>query len=60
MTIDEAIEILQTDARLSLGAEDYDLYHAKKLGIEALNRCKEHRYSPYQIEYRPLPGETEE
>ena len=58
MTIDEAIEILQSDATDLTIYEVPDFIDAIHLGIEALKRLKDRRDLGTGWEITPLPGET--
>ena len=58
MTLEKAIELMQTD----IADIDYnypsDLSDAMKLGVEALKRVKNERVLSYPLIYHFLPGET--
>lgn len=60
MTIDEAIEILQTEARESRDRDLCDDADAMELGIEALRQIKEERKQKTGFYRDLLPGETKE
>ncbi len=60
MTIDEAIEILESITPMKGRHSILDIEYAIRLGIEALRRERIHRRPPYITPFGPLPGETEE
>ena len=59
MTIDKAIEVLETEAHLAERQPETGIYDALKLGIEALRRLEELRTPASGDPLLPLPGETE-
>jgi hypothetical protein len=60
MTIDEAINRLETPSKLETGAHSTSYDIAIRLGLEALKRVRERRKYLLGNEGRPLPGETPE
>jgi len=58
MTIDEAIEVLESFFVKGLAQPGKDIWEASKLGIEALKRIKAKRLH-FEVDIdRPLSGET--
>uniref|UniRef100_A0A6M3XWA1 Uncharacterized protein n=1 Tax=viral metagenome TaxID=1070528 RepID=A0A6M3XWA1_9ZZZZ len=60
MTIDKAIELLDTAKEGFPVKDDEEYYKAMELGIEALKRLEEGRKRGYDYFGHLLPGETEE
>lgn len=60
MTLEKAIEILEDCSHGALLGISKETKDALKLGIEALERLREHRLGCVDFTFRALPGETEE
>ena len=60
MTIDEAIEILQTDHTKPISYTIADFNNAYQLGLEALKCVKDNRLFGIANSVNPLPGETKD
>jgi len=60
MTLDKAVQLQEAYLRNPLCNLTADERDAAKLGIEALNRCKNFRDNSLNWGYQSLPGETEE
>jgi len=58
MRIEEAIEILEEANRRAPFLSP--LSRAEKLGIEALQRCRDNYLNPQRADFRRLPSETKE
>ena len=60
MTIDEAIEYLETEEDIFIKKGFEHRAMAQRLGIEALKRVRNERINPGAYRDLPLPGETKE